>query len=234
MADLTAMLAPLLEPVTSRMTTQLPPSVTEDQKIALVVAGGAVLGAAALSCICGGGSGESGGPVAATAAGAAAAVTPAAAPLTTPAKEKRRPSPLETGTPTTPRGRPSAEVEAELLGRRQQVLDEIVAVDEACVRQLEALDKHFVGERTPFVQPTLSHVARPTNAVAHFCPRVRLAGSVLEAFNATERHAIFGSTTHEAITACLGLHAALLRQLKAAVDSLGAPAAPHRTAPACR
>jgi hypothetical protein len=41
-------------------------------------------------------------------------------------------------------------------------------------------------------------------------------------FNSTERHAVFGSNTHAKIAACHGLHKELLRQLRAAVDALGA------------
>ena len=51
---------------------------------------------------------------------------------------------------------------------------------------------------------------------------VWLTGPALEAFNSTERHAIFGSNTPDKIAACLGLHTELLRQLRAAVDALGA------------
>lgn len=169
------MAAPLLDP--------LPGS--EDQKLAAVV-GGAALSVATLCCVYRnfGRAPAPATPVPASVAEAVGkSVTPGntvtprktvtprtgsnspASPTTlgedtaTRAKERKRPAPVQTGThsaPVSPRARPSAESIADMLSRRQHVLDEIVAVDEECVRQLEALEKHFVGERNTF----LSRVAQ--------------------------------------------------------------------------
>ena len=147
-AEFKAIVAPLLQ--------RLPG--TEEQKLAMVGCS-AALSVAALCCVCGSTSRAAPATTAASAEGismASAAVDSAAKPdmadEPTPAKARKRPAPLETGgTPAvsvSPRGQPSAEAVAEMLGRRQQVLDEIVAVDEECVSQLQALDKHFVGEHT--------------------------------------------------------------------------------------
>jgi hypothetical protein len=134
---------------------------TEEQKLAAVAAGGAALSVAALCCVCGSTSRAAPATTASaegmgTASDAPAAAETVAKPDTADearlAKERKRPAPLDTGgTPAvsaSPRGQLSAEAVAEMLGRRQQVLDEIVAVDEECVSQLHALDKHFVGEDT--------------------------------------------------------------------------------------
>eukprot|EP01043_Picozoa_sp_COSAG02_P076631 COSAG02_NODE_16373_length_1088_cov_11.352148_1_plen_137_part_01 len=137
MEEFKAIVAPLLQ--------RLPG--TEEQKLTIVV-GGAVLSAATLCCACGS---RTTAPAAAQAAVAATPTSsamaspqpkPAKAKESNPAKERKRPAPVETGTPvasSSPRGQPSAEAVAEMLGRRQQVLDEIVAVDTECVRQLRAL-----------------------------------------------------------------------------------------------
>lgn len=153
MAELKAIVAPLLQ--------RLPG--TEEQKLAIVV-GGAAFSVATLCCACG--SRTTAVPTAAPATAAVSAEVAAGMPSAvtkpppeqataeekTPAKERKRPAPVETGTPAVAssslRGRPATEAVAEMLGRRQQVLDEIVAVDAECVRQLRALDKHFVGEHT--------------------------------------------------------------------------------------
>lgn len=137
---------------------------TDDSSLAAVAFGATVLGGVALSCACGSGPGGGASPDAGAApgsgAGSSGAGSPgagspgaaAAAAATPQKKQRRRPAALDTatpgqnghGAPGTPRQQ-NAEVAAELLGRRQQVLDELVAVDEACERKLRALDQHFVG-----------------------------------------------------------------------------------------
>ncbi len=217
MVEFKAFVAPLLQ--------RLPG--TEEQKLAIVV-GGAALSAATLCCACGSRTAAPAVPaeVAATPTGSAMATPqpkPAMTEENTPAKERKRPAPVETGTPVasfSPRGRPSAEAVAEMLGRRQQVLDEIVAVDAECVRQLRALARHFVGAHfsAPLVRTTACWLR------SKLPPIWLLSGPAFDVFNSTERHAIFGSTTPDKIAACHGLHEDLLRQLQAAVDALGAPA----------
>ncbi len=157
MAEFQAIVAPLLQ--------RLPG--TEEQKLAIVF-GGAAFSVATLCCACGSRT-TAAVPAAAPATAAvsaevgavkpstvtATAPEPATAEEKTPAKERKRPAPVETGTPVASSSA-SGEAVAEMLGRRQQVLDEIVAVDAECVRQLQALDKHFVGEHasTPLAHTT--------------------------------------------------------------------------------
>ena len=127
---------------------------TDDSSLAAVAFGATVLGGVALSCACGSGPGGGASPDAGAAPGSGAGSpgAAAAAAATPQKKQRRRPAALDTatpgqnghGAPGTPRQQ-NAEVAAELLGRRQQVLDELVAVDEACERKLRALDQHFVG-----------------------------------------------------------------------------------------
>jgi len=150
MVDVPAIVKPLLLqiPRAEELLDRLPG--TEEHKLA-VVAGGAAVSVATLCCVCATiGRTPTTADAAATVTSGDTATTATNSPAdSTPAKERKRPAPLETGTPgsfSSPRGRPSPEAVAEMLGRRQQVLDEIVAVDEECVEQLQALDKHFVGE----------------------------------------------------------------------------------------
>ena len=113
------------------LTGMEPLSVPQQERLAAGV--GAGMCVAAIYCACRSGGGAEVGEAEAEAGGGGGG---------SPSKTRRRPAPVDIAPQTPP---PSAEAAAEVLGRRQQVLDEILEVEEACARKLRALDKHFVA-----------------------------------------------------------------------------------------